>query len=553
MLHDLAMTGPMLLILLGALFTLLVDPFLSNSPNASDNRFWGHLGAAVSFLALLAGAGLWVTGPHEMQTVGFAYHLSATPYTLFFTMLIAVCAMLTHLSSPRYVEEQGMSHGEYYALLHFAVFGMMTLVSAESMLTLFIGLETMSLAVYVLAAFKRTSQASVEAGMKYFIMGAVASAFLLYGIAFIFGLCGGTSFVEIERGLASGVGEQRLYLSLAVVFVLGAFLFKVAAVPFHMWTPDAYEGAPTPVAGFMASGVKVAAFGAFLKVLFAALSGPAMDSLAIPIPEVLAVVAVVTMTVGNLLALPQRNVKRVLAYSAVAHAGYLLLGCVAYVNDPQLGANYTLPGGNVPFYLIGYAFASLAAFGALATVGAKGEELTREAQLAGLGRRYPLAGAVLALAMISLAGVPPTLGFFGKLQMIREILSVEDAKYLPYVIVMILNSIVSAYYYLRVTVYVYMSPEGALEREYVRETSLTWSMGISALALLVIGMLPGKFIEMSDVAAHTVRTRHATTHLAEHMGKPIGPDGGVPAAPTDPTARPGKVKPGGAAGQRAPR
>lgn len=528
MLHDLALSSPLLLLLLAALFTLLVDPFLSDTDRATDNRFWGYLGAAMSFLAFLATATLWLTGPHEMETVAFAYHLSVTPFTLFFAMIIIMCGMLTHLSSPRYLEEQGVSHAEYYALLHFASFGMLTMVGAESLLTLFIGLETMSLAIYVLAAFKRGSQASIEAGMKYFLMGAVASAFLLYGTALLFGLCGGTSYVDIERALASPIGDNRLYLSLAIVFVGGAFMFKVAAVPFHMWTPDAYEGAPTPVAGFMASAVKVAAFGAFLKLLFAVITGQALAGLAMPLAQGLAVIAVITMTVGNLLALPQRNVKRLLGYSAVAHAGYLLLGCVAYIDDPALGAPYVLPGSNVLFYLVGYAFASLAAFGALVTVGARGEEMTREAQLAGLGRRYPFAGAVLTLAMLSLAGVPPTLGFFGKFQLVREVLSVDDGKYLPYVIIMIINSIVSAFYYLRVTVYVYMSPESALERKYIRETSLTWSMGIAAGALLLIGILPGRFIEMSEVAAHSVRTRHAATHLAQEIGQ--APIAAVPSA-----------------------
>lgn len=544
------MISPMLLVLLGALFTLVVDPFIdgsgSRNSTGTDNRFWGHLGAAISFLSVLAGAALWITGPHEMQTVSFAYHLSATPFSLFFTMLLGVCTMLTHMSSAKYLEEQRISFGEYYALVSFATFGMMVMVSAESMLTLFIGLETMSLAIYVLAAFKRRSNASVEAGVKYFIMGAVASAFLLYGMAFIYGLTGGTSYVDIERGLALPTEGRHLYLALAVVMTGAAFLFKVAAVPFHMWTPDAYEGAPTPVAGFMASGVKVAAFAAFVKFLFAALSGVAMDELPIPVPEVLAGIAVLTMTVGNLMALPQRNVKRVLAYSAVAHAGYLLLGCVAYTPDVQLGEGYILPGGNVPFYLVGYALASVAAFAALASVGADDEELTREAQLAGLGRRYPLAGAVLTLAMLSLAGVPPTLGFFGKFQMIREILSVEDAKYLPYVIIMILNSVVSAYYYLRVTVYVYMSPEGALERRTIRDPSLNWAMGIAGGALLLVGMMPGKVIEMADIAAHTVRTRHAAAHVAYETGRKLG--GPVaPTDPTDPTARPGEVRPGGPA------
>ncbi len=539
MLHDLVLIAPMLLVLLGAMFTLLVDPFLSEGgarePTGPASRFWGHFGAAIQVLALLTAVTLWWTGPHEMQTVAFSLHLSASTFSLFFVALISVCTALTLLASPRYLEEHGISFGEYYALVHFASFGMMVMVAAESMLTLFVGLETMSLAIYVLAAFKRRSLASVEAGMKYFIMGAVASAILLYGMAFLYGLSGGTSYIEIGRAMAGDLGESRVYLSLAVVLTLAAFMFKVAAVPFHMWTPDAYEGAPTPVTGLMASGVKVAAFGALLKFLYVGAAGAGMKGLPIDLPTALAWVAILTMTVGNVLALPQKNVKRVLAYSAIAHAGYLLLGCVAATADPTL-AGYTVPGGAVPFYLVGYALASLAAFAALSTVGAKGQELTRESELAGLGWRYPFAGAVLGLAMFSLAGVPPTLGFFGKLSLIQEVLSVEDGRWLPFIVVMILNSIVSAYYYLRVTVYVYMRPATDEQAEPLRSTSLSWAMGLASAAILAIGLLPGRAMDASAKASAGVRTATVTAHVQYELGPAA-----VKEAANKPTAKVAKV------------
>ena len=232
MLHDLVLIAPMLLVLLGAMFTLLVDPFLSEGgarePTGPASRFWGHFGAAIQVLALLTAVTLWWTGPHEMQTVAFSLHLSASTFSLFFVALISVCTALTLLASPRYLEEHGISFGEYYALVHFASFGMMVMVAAESMLTLFVGLETMSLAIYVLAAFKRRSLASVEAGMKYFIMGAVASAILLYGMAFLYGLSGGTSYIEIGRAMAFALEAEHMVLEGGGAVGIAALLHEKA-------------------------------------------------------------------------------------------------------------------------------------------------------------------------------------------------------------------------------------------------------------------------------------------------------------------------------------
>ncbi len=518
MLHDLALTTPLLILLFAALFTLVVDPFLPIQ--VENRRFWGYFGAAASLMAVVAAAVMWKYGPHEMQTAAFGYHISASGYSLFFVALVSLCAALTHLASPRYLEEHDMAYGEYFALLHFATFGMATMVSAESLITLFIGLEIMSMSVYVLVAFKRTSAASVEAGMKYFIMGSVASALLLYGTAFLYGLSGGTSFIEIQRALVTpGLGNNDLWLGLAVALTGAAFLFKVAAAPLHMWAPDAYEGAPTPITGFMASAVKVAGFAAFLKYLYACLTGPAMADLHAQLPSILATLAVVSMTLGNLVALSQRSAKRTLAYSSIAHAGYLLLGTVAWVADPNL-PGYQQPGGAVPFYLVGYALASLAAFGALTAVGKGGEEQTGEAQLIGMGRQYPFAGAVLGLAMISLAGVPPTLGFFGKLQLARDVLAVDDAKYLPHIIILVLNSVVSAYYYLRITVWVYMRPEPRVAREYIKEPSLHWAMGIAAAGLLLIGFLPQRAMDIGLRSVKQIRTGVALQHLQYEQAAP---------------------------------
>ena len=511
MLHDLALLTPMLILLLAAVFTLVVDAFLP--PGEESRRFWGPFGAMASLLAVVASALLWKSGPHEMQTVAFGYHLSASAHSLFFMALISLCAAVTHMASPRYILEQSVGYGEYYALIHFATFGMCAMVAAESIITLFIGLEIMSLAIYVLVAFKRHSQASVEAGIKYFITGSVASAFLLYGMAFLYGLAGGTSFIEIQRALTSANPDKAMYLGLAVVLSMAAFLFKVAAVPFHMWAPDAYEGAPTPITGLMSSAVKVAAFGALLKFVYAAMAGVGMSDVHLPMAKIFATAGVITMTVGNILALTQKNTKRMLAYSSIAHAGYMLLGLVAYQADPNLAAPYAAPGGAVSFYLIGYALASLAAFAALATIGSKGEELTGQAQLTGMGRQFPLAGAVLALAMLSLAGVPPTLGFFGKLELLREVLKVEDAKYLPHVIILVLNSVVSAYYYLKVTVHIYMRPEGKTPKEYIREPSLNWAMGAVGLAILAVGAFPGKALSVAQKSSAGARTAIAAAHI----------------------------------------
>ncbi len=511
MLHDLALITPQLILLIAALFTLVADPFL---PIDASRKFWGLFGAGMSALAVVACAVLWKYGPFEMHTPAFSYHLSASGHALFFTALVSMCAMITHMSSPEYLVEQKSHYGEYYALLHFATFGMAVMVSAESLLTLFIGLEIMSMSIYVLVAFKRTSQASVEAGLKYFVMGSVASAFLLYGIAFLFGLSGGTSFIEIQRALLAPKPGQDLWLGLAVVLTGGAFLFKVAAVPLHMWTPDVYEGAPTPITGFMSSAVKASAFGSFLKFLYAGLSGPAMASLHLPLGQVLGLFAVLTMTVGNILALTQRSIKRMLAYSAVAHAGYLLLGTIATIDDPTLGAPFLAPTGAVPFYLVGYALASLAGFAALSSLGKNGEELTTEGHLAGLSKRHPIAALALTVSVLSLAGVPPTLGFFGKLQILRDVLAVENGKYLPHVIILVLNSVVSAYYYLKIPVAMYMRPDSKANRQYVREPSLTWAMALPALALLALGIMPGRAMSWASRSEQAIRAGTESANVA---------------------------------------
>lgn len=526
MLHDLALSSPLVILLLAALFTLVADPFL---PKDASRKFWGPFGALMSGLAVLACAALWKFGPYEMATPAFAAHLSASGHALFFTALIALCALVTHLASPQYLIEQNAHYGEYYALLHFATFGMAVMAASESLLTLFIGLEIMSMAIYVLVAFKRTSQASVEAGLKYFILGAVASAFLLYGMAFLYGISGGTTFTEIQRALVSLPPSEDLWLGLGIVLTGSAFLFKVAAVPMHMWTPDAYEGAPTPITGFMSSAVKTAAFAVLLKFLYAAISGPAFARMHLPIGQVLGCFALLSMTVGNVLALTQRSVKRMLAYSAIAHAGYLLLGTVASVADPQLGAPYMAPTGAVAFYLIGYALASLAGFAALSALGKDGEELTTEGQLTGLSKRHPLAALTLTISVLSLAGVPPTLGFFGKLQLIRDVLAVENGKYLPHVIVLVLNSVVSAYYYLKVPVAMYMRPDGKGNRLYVRDRGLSWAMAIPAFGVVLLGLMPGRAMTWATRSENGIRT-HAqalsvghTRDVAANAGRFVPP------------------------------
>jgi len=402
-----------------------------------------------------------------------------------FGLIALLGALLAVLVSTGYLAEHELSQGEFIALLLLSSVGLLTLAMAGDPVTLFVGLETMSLAVYVLAGYRRASRRSQEAALKYFVYGAFASGFLLFGIALIYGEVGRLSghpavtLTAISQALGGG-GASRLGM-LGVAFVLGGFAFKIAAVPFHMWAPDVYEGAPTPATGFMAVGIKAAAFAGLARFVVATLlvDGKASET-SIQLFEVL---AVVTMVYGNFLAIRQAQIKRMLAYSSIAHAGYVLVGVAALLARPSSAA---VEG--IAYYLMGYTAMTLGAFGVVLAFERQGDkrlDITID-RFAGIGQKHPALAMAMALFMFSLAGVPPTAGFFGKLALFS---AAVEAGRIAVVIVAVLASAVGAYYYLRVTVVMFMRPatteERPIESPWVRAG--LWS---AASIVLVVGMLP---------------------------------------------------------------
>jgi NADH-quinone oxidoreductase subunit N len=448
----LALTG-------GALLLLLLE-FIPPRPN-------GNRGAIVGLLSLAA-AGFAVWSVRDSKRSLFEGMFVHDGLTVFFTLLFCAVGAVSVLMSWNYAKRTRIGQPEYYALLLTAVLGMIVMAASNELITIFLGLELMSLSLYVMVGFRRHQLESNEAALKYFLLGAFASGFLLYGIALLYGATGSTNLQRIGEFLGdSPIGRNPLVMA-GGLLVLAGFLFKVAAVPFHMWTPDAYQGAPTSVTGFMSAGAKAAGFAALLRILLRAL-----PSVADEWQPLLAVVAMVTMTVGNVTALLQNNLKRMLAYSSIAHAGYLLVALVAGGPDGAAAA---------VFYLAAYSAMNLGAFALLTMLGRGSDEPVLVSDLAGLGFRQPVLGLALTLFMVSLGGIPPTAGFIGKVLVFGA--AVKAGFIWPLVVVGVLNSVVSVYYYLRVTVALYMrAPEG-------EPVALSWNApGVVAVVLTVAATL----------------------------------------------------------------
>ncbi len=459
---------PEVLLTLGAMLVLLVNAWRHQS--ARDSRLSGYIALASvvpSAIALiwLAGGGAHAEGtPYMVALDGFRFASLA---------VILVATAGTILLSLGYLEREGLIAPEYYSLLLFAAAGMMFMVGAEDLIVLFLGLEVMSVSVYVLAGFNRGSIFSAEAALKYFLVGAFASAFLLYGIALLWGTTGSTTLLDI--GARLGTGELPGLGKLGLALLLIGMAFKVAAVPFHMWAPDVYDGSPTPVTGFMATGVKAAGFLALARILYEAF--PGSSDLWQP---VLAALAVASMVLGNLVALAQRSLKRMLAYSSVAHAGYLL---TALWSGSRLGASATL------LYLTAYVLTSLATFGILGVLGRGGERDVTLDSVAGLARRRPWLAGALAICMLSLLGFPGTMGFVGKWAILA---SLVDARQLPLAVILVLTSLISAGYYLPVIMAAYMrdpaAPESHSGAGLPRAAVVTVAFAI--VVIVAFGILP---------------------------------------------------------------
>ena len=492
---DILVWQAVLPIVIVASYGLLV---LVLSPILRDNR---RTLAAVACLGLaVAGwAGLKQWGM-ELDT---AFNMVRVDrLSTFFGLLFVAVGILTVLISMRYLERQNANHGEHYALILFAVTGMMTMAASDNLLVIFVGLELLSIPLYVLAGLTRSRIRSIESSLKYFLLGAFSTGFILYGLAFLYGATGTLRLPEL---LAGPVSRQALLIGAALVLV--GFAFKIAAVPFHFWAPDVYQGAPTSVTGFMAAGTKAAAFAALLRVLGTGLTSPPLVGIW---KTAMMDLSLLTMTVGNLVALTQTNIKRLLAWSSIAHAGYLLIAIVTLGSGLQTGGGSSRDAVQaLSFYLVSYALMTLGAFAVAALIGPEGspggpgggeeregQEGYAIAAWSGLARRRPALAAMMTVFLLSLAGLPPTGGFVAKFYLFRGAL---QAGLWTLTVVGVLNSVLSAYYYLKVIVAMYMSepqPISAVPAQAGLSSGV--ALAISVAGTLYLGLFPGRLLEIAS-------------------------------------------------------
>ncbi len=436
-------------------------------------------GIAGTFLSLYAVFSVYsVTGP---QTT-FSGMFVLDGYSIFFKVIFLLNVFFTICISLKYMEIEKASFGEYYALLLFATSGMMMISSASDLIVLYLGLELMALSTYVLVGIMRHSIRSNEAAVKYFLLGGFSSAFLLYGISMIYGLTGTTEITAIASYVNSIEFTENRILLFPMVLLAVAFGFKIAVAPFHMWAPDSYEGAPTSVTAFMSVGPKAAGFAALGRVFMVA-----FDSIQFEWSLVLIPMAILSMIVGNVFALSQTNIKRMLAYSSIAHAGYALLGIIA-------GTTGGLSG--MMSYMFIYTFMNIGAFAVvimLRSEGFRGEDLS---DYEGLAKSHPVASALMLVFMFSLTGIPPTAGFIGKFYVFMEAI---NAGYTYLVIIAVIFSVVSAFFYLRVVMYMYMKdPKGDVV--LTSSAPLDFTLTVSALAVLVLGVFPSYLLDFARLS-----------------------------------------------------
>jgi NADH-quinone oxidoreductase subunit N len=431
---------------------------------------------AATLASLVPFAGVHVEVAHGLMAVdGFA---------LFFKAVFLIAAAFTVAMSVRYLQVEGASPGEYYFLILCATLGMMVMASGIDLITIFVGLETMAVSFYILAGFIKPSQKSNEAAVKYFLLGAFSLGILLYGMSMLYGLSGTTSLSGMAEALAGQTRDPRLIL--AVILVVAGVAFKIAAVPFHMWAPDVYEGAPTPVTAFLSVGSKAASFAMIFRIFPGGL--PAMNADWRLLFEVL---SIVTMTVGNVAALTQTNLKRMLAYSSIAHAGYVLMGVVA---GTTRGITAAL------IYMALYAFMQMGAFAVIVLMrrpDAAGDELK---DLSGLAFRRPFAAFAMLVFMLSLGGIPPTAGFMGKFWLFGAAI---DAGYIGLAVIGVLNSAISLYYYVRVVVFMYLKKE-TTGSEPVLGAPLAVALGVAVVATIFLGVYPRLLFDLANTSAQAI-------------------------------------------------
>lgn len=455
---------------------LLVNVFVPSEQKA----YLGYLslgGIIIAALTLLNG---WGAPPQE----GFSGSVQLDNFAIFFKGIFLLSATLTILISDHYMKREECNVGELYPLILFATTGMMLMASGTDLMTIFLGLEVLSVSLYVLAGFNRANIKSNEAGLKYFLLGAFSTGFLLYGMALTYGATGTTRIAKIAEFIAqnTSVAANPMFY-IGMLLMATGFSFKIAAAPFHMWTPDVYEGAPTPMTAYMSAGPKAAGFAAFLRVLIVA-----FPSLKADWTDLLWVLAVLTMTVGNIIALNQNNIKRMLAYSSIAHAGYALVGFTAGNAEGTAG---------ILFYMLSYTFMNIGAFAIIILVGKKGEENNNVSDYAGFATKHPVLALAMSVFLFSLAGMPPTAGFIGKFYLFSGAIK---AGYIWLAIIGVLNSAASVYYYLRVMVYMYMK-DPVEEFDWMKASpAVMLCILVSVAGALIPGVLPSYLLELAQKA-----------------------------------------------------
>lgn len=458
---DLVNILPLIIVVAWGCLLLLVTVFTRKAHPA--------LIPGLAALGLLA-AGVAAVLQSGTQAQAFNGMLSIDGFSRFIDILLVLTGLLTIALSYDYLQRMGLARGEYYALMLFSISGMMLMGAAADLIMVFLALEMLSIPLYVMAAFARPQARSEEAGLKYFLLGAFASGFLLYGIALVYGATGTTALSGVSAAAQMGL-DSPIYLLIGAALILVGLGFKVAAVPFHMWTPDVYEGSPTSVTAFMAVGAKAGGFAALLRVFIVAL--PSISDQIVP---VLWALTALTLVVGNVLAIAQNNVKRMLAYSSISHAGFILMALVAYAND---AARFDVVASAL-FYLLAFALAS---FGSWAVVMAlerkEGRGLDFE-DYRGLGSARPALALAMTVFMLSFTGVPPTLGFAGKFYLFRAVL---EGGYVYLAVLGVLASLISAYYYLRVVVVMYMRKGKPVTH---RERGLDWTVATTAIGTVLL-------------------------------------------------------------------
>jgi NADH-quinone oxidoreductase subunit N len=484
--HDLTIIAPLLVAIGTAVAILLVDLALPGRRDAAIGVSLVGL-AAVAAATLIASS--WVSAGNDGSAFSGSYRLDAL--TTFLDLLFVSVIALTIVFAPDYLAPRGLPVAEFAVVLVFAMCGAMVLSAATDLLLLFIGLELMVLPGYMLAGFHKSDGYSTEGAIKYFLLGSFSSAIFLFGLAFVWGLTGTTKVAGVAtflQGVAAGTTPFSPALAMGFAFMTTGVAFKIAAVPFHYWTPDAYQGSPTPVTGYLSVGPKIGAFALILRLFVEALGPVKADWLPVVI-----VLAAVTMTLGNLVALTQDNVKRMLAYSSIAHTGYMLVGLAAFAGGQQLGLEGLL------FYGAAYSFMNLGAFAVIAALQKRAGVTSSLDTFAGLGRKEPLLGALMFLFLLSLTGIPPTAGFFAKAVVILA--AVQAGGWVSFLaVITMLNAAAAAFYYLRVAVYMYMR-DPASDAPAMRHGRLLWGgLAVTGVLTIVFGFLPGIFTIVGNAA-----------------------------------------------------